>query len=99
MNPTPLLQRLLAAARREVPSDHVPYAFEKRIRARLTRLPAPDPWAAWGAILWRALAPCCAIMLAIGLVGALTARSPELAGEDSLENVLLATLDNGPDAP
>src|SRR5262245_34752081 len=62
-----LQQKLLAAARTCKPSDRVPYAFEKRILARLTSQPIRDHWALWSRALWRAAAPCVAVMLMFGV--------------------------------
>ena len=63
MNLTELQKKMFAVARANPPSDHVPYAFEKRIMARL-HAPLPlDLWALWGRLLWRAAAPCVAIMV------------------------------------
>jgi hypothetical protein len=58
-----LHQKLIATARANPPSDRVPYAFAKRIMARLPGRLAPDPWALWSHALWRAAALCVAIML------------------------------------
>ena len=59
--------KLLAVARQHVPSERVPYAFEKRIMARLAGLPQVDPWTYWERMLWRAVAPCLAIMALLSL--------------------------------
>ena len=67
MNLDELHKKLLAAARANPPSDHVPYAFEKRIAALLTSRPALDPLTLWARALWRAAAPCAAIMLVLGV--------------------------------
>ena len=53
-----LHQKLIAAARAEQPSDRVPYAFEKRIMARITSGSAVDTLGAWSAALWRAAVSC-----------------------------------------
>jgi hypothetical protein len=58
-----LHQKLMATARANSPGDHVPYAFAKRIMARLPGRLAHDPWASWSQALWRAAALCVAIML------------------------------------
>jgi hypothetical protein len=58
-----LRQKLLAAARANPPADRVPYAFEKRVVARLHHQPAVDVAAAWAHGLWRAAAPCVAVAL------------------------------------
>jgi hypothetical protein len=63
MNLDELQRKLVAAARADTPSERVPYAFEKRILARLQASLAPDPWAIWSRALWRAAVPCVAIML------------------------------------
>ena len=65
MNLDALHKKLIAAARLNPPGDRAPYAFEKRIMARLAAQPAPDPWTLWGRALWRAAAPCLAITLAL----------------------------------
>jgi hypothetical protein len=39
-----LKQKLIAAARQDAPSDRVPFAFEKRIMARLAGAGVPDGW-------------------------------------------------------
>lgn len=53
-----LQQKLMAAARAEQPSDRVPYAFEKRIMARITAGSAVDSLGAWSTALWRAAISC-----------------------------------------
>ena len=58
-----LEKRLLAVARAHRTSDDVPYAFEKRVMARIAMESLVDVWAFWGRLLWRAAAPCLAIML------------------------------------
>ena len=59
-----LEKKLFAAARAVPPRDEVPYAFEKRIMARITQ-EAVDVWTLWGRLLWRAAAPCVGITLAL----------------------------------
>ena len=66
MNLAELERKLIAAARAHAPSDRVPYAFEKRIMAHLATRPMRDHWELWGRALWRAAAPCVAIMLVLG---------------------------------
>jgi hypothetical protein len=63
MNMAELQKKLLAAARANPPSDHVPYAFEERIMAQLVAKPAFDIFATWNRTLWRAAAPCVAVTL------------------------------------
>ena len=57
-----LHEKLIAAARKMPADDRVPYAFEKRIMARILAGLRPDPWVAWGGALWRAALPCLAVM-------------------------------------
>jgi len=90
-----LQQKLLAAARSNPPSERVPLAFEKRIMARLAALPVLDGWALWGRALWRAAAPCVAVMLLLGawsLFAPTTTPSSNDLSQD-LENTLLAAVD------
>ena len=96
MNLTELQRRLLAAARAHPPADTVPYAFEKRILARLAEAPAMDVWALWNRVLWRAAAPCVALCLTLSVwsyfAGADSA-SPDVLAAD-LESAVLAPFDN-----
>jgi len=63
MNLSELQNKLLAAARENPPGDEVPYAFEKRIMARLTAAPKPSAWLAWNRALWFGAAACVAVAL------------------------------------
>ncbi len=65
MNIVDLEKKLLTAARATPPREDVPYAFEKRVMARITSESLMDIWALWGRLLWRAAAPCVGIMLAL----------------------------------
>ena len=91
-----LHSKIIAAARALPPSDRVPYAFEKRIMARLAGLPKPDGWSLWGYALWRAAAPCVAVML---LLGAWTFYADDRGGATrplahDLEDMVLAGADD-----
>ena len=68
MNLDHLQNKLIAAARTATPSDRVPFAFEKRIMARLASGARLDLLGAWSAALWRAAASCVAITLLAGAV-------------------------------
>ena len=95
-----LRQKLIAAARSQSSNEGVPYAFEKRIMARLTNLASVDPWAAWGQALWRAAAPCVAIMCAMTIWAIASGdllSSKNTIGTD-LESTVLAPLFNLEDA-
>jgi hypothetical protein len=63
MNLEHLQKKLLAAARANPPEDRVPYAFEKRIVARLAAQPSVDSSAFWARALWRAAVPCVAVTI------------------------------------
>jgi len=80
MNLEQLQRKLLAAARANPPGDHVPYAFEKRILARLASVKPMDSWALWSHALWRAAAPCVAMAL---LLGVFHVVAPEAGSVDS----------------
>ena len=92
MNWVKLHQKLLAAARAEVPSDRVPFAFEKRIMARLAAAPAFDRWSLWARGLWRATAPCFGIMMLLVAWSffATPASSPAEDLSQELENTVFA---------
>jgi hypothetical protein len=65
MNVSKLERKLLAAARTSEVSEAVPYAFSKRVMARLTSGKGIDQWSWWAVALWRAAAPCVAIMVGL----------------------------------
>ncbi len=95
MNLDNLEKRLLDSARAAKPSDRVPYAFEKRIMARIPELRECDLGALWARALWRAVAPCLGVML---VLVAWTSLSPEpqvQAGDfsEDFENAVLAVVD------
>src|SRR5687767_7893142 len=90
-------QKLIAAARAQPLSDVVPYGFEKRIMAQLAAGEAVrDPWAVWGAALWRAAMPCVALMCAVTIWavmdGGLESSRTSLAAD--LESAVLAPLND-----
>ena len=54
---------------RAVPRDErTPYAFEKRVMARLATAPEIDAMALWARGLWQAAAPCLAVMVIAAVV-------------------------------
>jgi hypothetical protein len=97
MNLAELHRKLIAAARANAPEDRVPYAFEKRIMARLAGRTAPDGWTVWGRALSRAAVYCVAFMLVLA-AGSYFAPSPSSGSSDSLsqdvEQTLFAAVDN-----
>jgi hypothetical protein len=95
MNLESLQQKLLAAARAHPPTDRVPYAFEKRIRAQLAALPPANLAALWSRALWRAAVPCVAVTLLLATWS--FAPSPTTSPTEDLsqqfEQTLLAAAD------
>lgn len=95
MNVDDLQRKLIAAARAHRPSEAVPYAFERRITARLKALGAVDHWALWARALWRAAAPCIAITLLLAawslFLSPRNGSSTDLSQE--FENTVLAAAD------
>jgi hypothetical protein len=95
MNIAELERKLMAAARGNPPSDRVPYAFEKRIMARVAGRHVADGWELWGRALWRGAALCVGITV---LLGAWSFFEPpsSLAANDlsqDLEKTLLAAVE------
>jgi hypothetical protein len=93
MNLAELERKLIAAARAHPPSDHVPYAFERRIMARLGSRSAKDVAAFWAHSLWRAAGSCIAVVI---LLSALSFLSPADKSQDlsqELDNLVLAAVD------
>ncbi len=75
MNMDDLQRKLFAAARALPPSDHVPFAFEKRVMSCLAAVESTDVLALWSRLLWRAAAPCVAIMLLMSAWTVYSSRS------------------------
>lgn len=89
-----LQKKLLRAGRKHQPNDQVPYAFEKRVMHAIRSLRPVDHWSFWGQALWRAVAPCAAVMLLLGIWTTLTV-DPAYPGDlsDAMEATLLTPLD------
>jgi hypothetical protein len=101
MNIAELQKKLIAAARANVPGDHVPYAFEKRVTALLASRVAPQNLDLWVRGFWRAAVSCAAIAL---LLGAWAFFNPAAAPNatdlsQNFENTLLASVDQADQAP
>ena len=96
MKITELQKKLLAAARLALPSDTVPYAFEKRIMACIAALPKPDSLSMWAWGLWRAAVPCIAIMMLMCVWAFFSGDFNGLTESSAadLETALLAPLNN-----
>ena len=99
MKASNLRTTLIQAARNHPPSDAVPYAFEKRILARLAGMQPLDSWALWGAALWRAAAVCLVLMASLCLGTSLLRPSPQMQQAavpetlQQLEQTLVASVD------
>jgi hypothetical protein len=97
MNLAELQNKLIAAARANVPGDKVPYAFEKRVKALLASRVAPDNMALWVRGLWRAAISCVAITLLLGAWAAFNPTTATATTSDDLsqnfESTLLASVD------
>jgi hypothetical protein len=92
-----LEKKLIAAARAHPPSERVPYAFEKRVMARIRSHPLADNWAQWANALWRSAVACLALALLLGTVSFLTPkRSSPNPGDlsQAFEKTLLAAMDS-----
>ena len=96
MNLEQLHDKLIAAARADVPGGEVPYAFEKRITALLVSRAAPDKMAYWVQGLWRAAVSCAAITLLLGAWAVMNPAAAPTAADDfsqNFQNTLLASVD------
>jgi hypothetical protein len=101
MNLVELHEKLIAAARADVPGEQVPYAFEKRITALLASQVAPDNLALWVHGLWRAAVSCVAITLLLGAWAAFNPAASTTTSDDlsqNFENTLLASVDQNDQA-
>jgi hypothetical protein len=102
MNLVELQNKLIAAARANVPGDQVPYAFEKRVTALLAARVAPDNMALWVHGLWRAAVSCVAISMLCGAWAIFNPATAAATASDDLsqnfETTLLASVDQGDQA-
>ena len=95
MNLAELEKKLLAAARANPPADRVPYAFEKRITARLKTRTVLDRWAVWSQALWRGAAGSLAVLVVLGACSFFLPQNNG-GGNDlsqDFENTMLAAAD------
>ena len=82
MNDRQLHETIIRAARKLPEDDSVPYRFERRIMARLGADRIVDPLALWARGLWRAVLPCLALMIMVGIWSqAMGDRSDPLAND------------------
>jgi hypothetical protein len=92
MNLQKLQLKLLAAARKNPPSDRVPFAFEKRIMAHLAK-PIVDAWIFWERALLRAAAACVVGMALLGGWSYQTSTNEKTDLSQDFENTVFAALD------
>lgn len=97
MNVSELEKKLMAAARAHRPTDAVPYAFEKRIMARLAGMPVADVWVLWTRAFWRVATPCLAVafMACIYSVYLHPTLQPLPELDTELEATVLAGIESG----
>lgn len=79
-----LQHKLIAAARAVQPDERVPYAFEKRIMARLAQGMAVDALSLWSTALWRAAVACVLVVVLSGAMSLWSSghhRSSDLSQE------------------
>jgi hypothetical protein len=90
-----LHKKLVAIAQANPPGNGVPYAFEKRIMARLAAQAVVDVWTLYGRWLWRAVTPCFSVMagLAIWVLVTMPSEPDTHNLEQALENTILSSDD------
>jgi hypothetical protein len=94
MNLDNLQQKLIAAARTAQPNDRVPYAFEKRVMARIEGA-CTDLLGAWSAALWRAAFGCVAVVLVSGALSLWTNQQSSNADfSQEFETAVFASVDS-----
>jgi len=96
MNLSDLQAKLLRVARANPPDAAVPYAFEKRIMARIASPRPESAWALWGVSLWRGAVACMAVTLLCAFWAYSSAqRQTESAANfsQSLEATVFASMD------
>jgi hypothetical protein len=100
MKQVELEKKLIAVARANPPSDHVPPGFSKRVMALISARPVSDLWAVWARGLWYAAAPCVAIMIMFSAWAFFHApqhnnqtQAPSIDLAQQLDNTLLAAVD------
>ena len=97
MNLAELQNKLMAAARADVPDDRVPYAFEKRMTALRASRVVPQNLELWVRGLWRAAMSCVATSLLLGAWSFLKPAQPDLS--QTFVTTLLASVDQSDTTP
>lgn len=93
MNLAELERKLILAARANPPGDAVPYAFEKRVTARLRERWSGDVSAFWARALGRVAASCVAVAVLLSAWSFLTPGSQSQDFSSQFENTVLAAVD------
>jgi hypothetical protein len=95
-----LQARLIAAARCAPPDDRVPYAFERRVMARLRQAAPMDALGLWGHALWRGAIPCVVLAALLSAWSLWEPAGTSLSGDypNDFETVVLAAADQSSDA-
>ena len=92
MNLDKLQEKVISIARKDTPSEDVPFAFEKRIMARLTEAGVPDGWLLWGRALWRAAIPCLLLVLFVSVWSSTSLNADDVDFSLQFEEAVLAEL-------
>jgi len=92
MNINLLREKMMRVARSSTPSASVPYAFEKRILARIRSERIVDSVTLWARALWRAAIPCVAISVFLLAWAASTPAPSASTTTDDLGQQLETTL-------
>jgi hypothetical protein len=87
-----LQQKLIAAARNTPADERVPFAFEKRIMARLNGATVPDNWVLWSRALWRAAVPCLMLVVFASLWSSRPMSDEAVEFSMQFEDTVLAEL-------
>lgn len=90
---TSQLLKFSSLARSLPTDDRVPYAFEKRIMARLRNSKAADLWTAWSGTMWRAAFSCLLIFALTGVAVTFSDTSHAELFASDLERTVLAPVD------
>ena len=95
-----LQQKLIATARANPPGSQVPYAFEKRVMARLPARAAFDLGTLWARALWRGALVCLALMVLLSLVSFILppGKSPSNDLTQDFEKTMLAAVNQDGDS-
>lgn len=97
MNLAQLYRKLITAARSTPPDERVPYAFEKRIMARLEGKLAPDSWSLWGRAFYRAAIYSVVLMVVVSASSFfIPANNPVTLAQD-VDQTLFAAVDSNAD--